>query len=123
MFNNANGFTIALGQIDSSGNITGATTTDPLTDPINFQLNKFFYKNIGKNHKWIDRLSWSEEKWINYVSNKNVRTYVFKFNDDCNLFSIVSISSLISFALSFEKISIGETNPSSSYCCSWFEER
>ena len=53
-----------------------------LTDPINFQLNKFFYKNIGKNHKWIDRLSWSEEKWINYVSNKNVRTYVFKFNDD-----------------------------------------
>ena len=34
--NNANGFTIALGQIDSSGNITGATTSDPLTDPINF---------------------------------------------------------------------------------------
>ena len=53
-----------------------------LTDPINFQLNKFFYKNIGKNHKWIDRLSWPEEKWINYVSNKNVRTYVLKFNDD-----------------------------------------
>ena len=34
--NNASGFTIALGQIDSSGNITGATTTDPLTQPINF---------------------------------------------------------------------------------------
>ena len=34
--NNANGFTIALGQIDSSGNITGATTTDSLTDPINY---------------------------------------------------------------------------------------
>ena len=34
--NNANGFTIALGQIDSAGNITGATTTDPLTDPINY---------------------------------------------------------------------------------------
>ena len=53
-----------------------------LIEPINFQLNKFFYKNIGKNHKWIDRLSWSEEKWINYVSNKNVRTYVLKFKDD-----------------------------------------
>jgi hypothetical protein len=25
-----------------------------LLDPINFQLNKFFYKNIGKKHKWID---------------------------------------------------------------------
>ena len=53
-----------------------------LIDPINFQLNKFFYKNIGKKHKWVDRLTWSEEKWINYVSSKNVRTYVFKFRDD-----------------------------------------
>ena len=53
-----------------------------LIDPINFQLNKFFYKNIGKNHKWIDRLSWSEEKWINYVPSENVKTYVFKFKDD-----------------------------------------
>ena len=34
--NNASGFTIALGQIDSSGNVTGATTSDPLTDPINY---------------------------------------------------------------------------------------
>ena len=53
-----------------------------LIDPINFQLNKFFYKNIGKNHKWVDRLTWSEEKWINYVSNESVRSYVFKFKDD-----------------------------------------
>ena len=53
-----------------------------LIDPINFQLNKFFYKNIGKNHKWVDRLSWSEQKWINYVSLENVRTYVLKFKDD-----------------------------------------
>jgi len=34
--NNANGFTIALGQIDSAGNVTGATTSDPLTSPINY---------------------------------------------------------------------------------------
>ena len=53
-----------------------------LNDPINFQLNKFFYKNIGKNHKWVDRLTWSEKKWINYVSNESVRSYVFKFDDD-----------------------------------------
>ena len=30
-----------------------------LLEPINFQLNKFFYKTIGKKHKWIDRLVWS----------------------------------------------------------------
>ena len=53
-----------------------------LIDPVNFQLNKFFYKHIGKKHKWIDRLSWSEEKWINYVSSENVQTYVLKFKDD-----------------------------------------
>ena len=53
-----------------------------LIDPINFQLNKFFYKTIGKNHKWIDRLSWTEEKWINYVSSKNTKTYVLKYRID-----------------------------------------
>ena len=53
-----------------------------LLEPINFQLNKFFYKNIGKKHQWIDRLIWTEAQWINYVSNKNVKTYVFKFKND-----------------------------------------
>ena len=53
-----------------------------LIAPTNFQLNKFFYKNIGKNHNWIDRLSWSDENWIKYVSNESVRSYVFKFKVD-----------------------------------------
>ncbi len=53
-----------------------------LIDPINFQLNKFFYKNIGKNHKWIDRLVWSEEKWIKYLSNEKVKTYILKYKND-----------------------------------------
>ena len=53
-----------------------------LLDPINFQLNKFFYKNIGKKHKWIDRLVWTETQWINYVSDKNIRTFIFKNKED-----------------------------------------
>ena len=53
-----------------------------LSDPINFQLNKFFYKNIGKKHKWVDRLIWTEEQWIDYVSSENVKTYVLKCKDD-----------------------------------------
>ena len=53
-----------------------------LLDPVNFQLNKFFYKNIGKKHKWIDRLAWEESKWIEYVTNKDVKTYIFKKKDD-----------------------------------------
>ena len=53
-----------------------------LLEPINFQLNKFFYKNIGKKHKWIDRLIWTENQWIDYISSENVKTYVFKYKND-----------------------------------------
>ncbi len=53
-----------------------------LLDPANFQLNKFFYKNIGNKHKWVDRLIWTEERWIDYVSSKNVKTFVLKDKDD-----------------------------------------
>jgi GNAT superfamily N-acetyltransferase len=53
-----------------------------LLDPVNFQLNKFFYKNIGKKHMWVDRLVWLESKWIDYVSDKKVKTYVFKYKND-----------------------------------------
>jgi len=48
----------------------------------NFQLNKFFYKNIGKKHKWIDRLVWTENQWIDYVSSEKVKTYVLKYKED-----------------------------------------
>ena len=51
-------------------------------DPINFQLNKFFYKNVGKKHKWVDRLIWSEQKWIDYLSSSRVKTYVLKNKED-----------------------------------------
>ena len=53
-----------------------------LLEPINFQLNKFFYKNIGNKHRWVDRLVWMESKWIDYVSDKKVKTYVFKHEND-----------------------------------------
>ena len=47
-----------------------------------FQLNKFFYKQIGQNHHWFDRLVWDDKKWINYVSNPNVFTFVLKNNEN-----------------------------------------
>ena len=62
-----------------------------LLEPADFQLNKFFYKNIGKKHKWIDRLIWTENQWIDYVSNENVKTYVFKYkNDLVGFFELIS---------------------------------
>ena len=53
-----------------------------LVDPADFQLNKFFYKNIGKNHHWVDRLAWNEKQWIDYVSDKKIKTYVLKNKKD-----------------------------------------
>ena len=43
-----------------------------------FQLNKFFYKQIGKKHRWVDRLIWNENQWIKYINNSNVRTYTLQ---------------------------------------------
>jgi len=53
-----------------------------LINPVNFQLNRFFYKNIGKKHRWVDRLIWSEQQWIDYVSSSKVKTYVLKNRDN-----------------------------------------
>ena len=53
-----------------------------LVKPVYFQLNKFFYKNVGKNHHWVDRLIWTEKQWIEYVSDEKVKTYVLKNTDE-----------------------------------------
>ena len=53
-----------------------------LINPPNLQLNKFLYKQIGKNHRWIDRLSWNDQVWRNYLDNTRVSTYVIKENND-----------------------------------------
>ena len=53
-----------------------------LDDKNDFQLNKFFYKNIGKKHKWIDRLVWTENQWMDYVSSEKVKTYILKYKVD-----------------------------------------
>ena len=50
--------------------------------PADFQLNKFFYKRVGKKHHWVDRLEWSNKKWIDYVSDEKVKTYVLIAKDD-----------------------------------------
>ena len=53
-----------------------------LVQPSDFQINKFFYKNIGKNHHWVDRLVWSDKQWIEYTSSKKVKTYFLKKDID-----------------------------------------
>ena len=49
-----------------------------LVDPKDFLLNKFFYKNIGKNCQWVDRLVWTDLNWIEYISDERLSTYILK---------------------------------------------
>ena len=53
-----------------------------LVEPSDFQLNKFFYKNVGKNYHWIDRLVWTEKQWQKYTSDEKVKTFVLKKGED-----------------------------------------
>ena len=53
-----------------------------LVEPDDFKLNKFFYKNIGKSHHWVDRLVWTDKQWMNYTSDRSVKTFVLKKKDD-----------------------------------------
>ena len=51
-------------------------------NPPDIEINKFFYKNVGKKHRWVDRLEWDNLKWISYLENEKVDTYVLKSNDN-----------------------------------------
>ena len=71
-------------------------------NPPNFQLNKFFYKNIGKEHQWVDRLVWSEKEWIDYVSNEKVKTYILKNNEDlCGYFELINHTDKNEFEIAY----------------------
>ena len=62
-----------------------------LINPVDFEINKFFYKNIGKKHHWVDRLSWTNEQWIKYTSDVKVKTYVLQKNNDlAGYFELIS---------------------------------
>jgi len=45
-------------------------------------INKFFYRQIGKDHFWRDRLLWSDNQWKKYINNKNLETVVMKINNN-----------------------------------------
>ena len=74
-------------EINSIQDLLGAlppneTCKISLIDPPDFQLNKFFYKQIGKSYHWIDRLVWTDKNWIEYISNTNLLTFVLKNKEE-----------------------------------------
>tara|TARA_B110000967_G_C18527165_1_gene383972 strand:- start:109 stop:615 length:507 start_codon:yes stop_codon:yes gene_type:complete len=45
-------------------------------------INKFFYRQIGKDHFWRDRLLWSDKEWSKYVDNNNLDTGIMKLDGE-----------------------------------------
>ena len=50
--------------------------------PPDFHLNKFFYKEIGKKHRWVDRLVWSDKNWNDYLNTAGISTFILKYDKD-----------------------------------------
>ena len=70
-------------EIKSINALTESTTPEiecliTILKPDDFQINKFFYKNVGKKHRWTDRLTWSDRDWIKYSTDSKVKTYILK---------------------------------------------
>jgi len=45
-------------------------------------INKFFYRQVGKDHFWRDRLLWTDKEWKKYIDNKNLETGIMKINNE-----------------------------------------
>ena len=53
-----------------------------LNDRSKYEINKFFYKQIGKDHFWRDRLVWTDKQWLKYSTNPLLETWVLKDKND-----------------------------------------
>ena len=45
-------------------------------------INKFFYRQVGKDHFWRDRLLWTDREWKIYINNKNLETGIMKIKNE-----------------------------------------
>jgi GNAT superfamily N-acetyltransferase len=43
-------------------------------------INKFFYRQIGKDHFWRDRLLWSDKEWHKYLDKTNLDIGIMKLD-------------------------------------------
>ena len=53
-----------------------------INDKKNYEINKFFYKQIGKDHFWRDRLVWTNKQWLKYSSNPLLDTWILEDNNN-----------------------------------------
>ena len=42
---------------------------------------KFFYKEVGRDFFWRDRLKWRDQDWLDYINNDFFKLYILKYNN------------------------------------------
>ena len=42
---------------------------------------KFFYKEVGRDFFWRDRLKWRDQDWLDYINNDFFKLYILKKNN------------------------------------------
>jgi ribosomal protein S18 acetylase RimI-like enzyme len=52
-----------------------------LEDKPTIDLCKFFYKEVGRDFFWRDRLKWSDQDWLDYINNDLFKLYILKYNN------------------------------------------
>jgi ribosomal protein S18 acetylase RimI-like enzyme len=68
---------IEIGKVDLPQNVSIF-----INEKKKYEINKFFYKQVGADHYWRDRLVWTDKEWLNYVSNNNFETWILKKNKE-----------------------------------------
>lgn len=41
-----------------------------------WQVSKSFYRSVGADWNWVDRLNWTDRQWMEYARPGNLRTFV-----------------------------------------------
>jgi ribosomal protein S18 acetylase RimI-like enzyme len=39
-------------------------------------LNRFFYREVGRDWRWVDRLDWSDDDWRRWVDRDDLATWI-----------------------------------------------
>lgn len=45
-------------------------------EPPDARLSRSLYENVGRDWNWVDRLAWTDEEWMAYLSQPGIQTWV-----------------------------------------------
>lgn len=94
----------------------------------NWRINLDWYRRVGAQWAWTDRLKWSEAEWLAYVDSENLETWIASYQgEECGYFELSSQDEGVRIALlglTDESIGkgLGGSLLSKALECAWTEE-